>query len=91
MAATVDIAIVTGMGQGRNVINILSSHVVIACGLGPGTLSEMALALKLGKPLIMLQPAEILVEALSPLSSTPLVAVSTVAEAIATTRRYLAS
>jgi uncharacterized protein (TIGR00725 family) len=91
MAATVDIAIVTGMGQGRNVINILSSHVVIACGLGPGTLSEMALALKLGKPLIMLQPAETLVEALSLLSSTPLVAVSTVAEAIATTRRYLAS
>ncbi len=91
MAANVDVAIVTGMGQGRNVINILSSRVVIACGLGPGTLSEMALALKLGKPLIVLHSPQTLVAELSPLSSTPLVAVATIAEAIATTRRYLAS
>ena len=91
MAATVDIAIVTGMGQGRNVINILSSRVVIACGLGPGTLSEIALALKLGTPLILLQPPDSLVAALSALSSTPLAAVSTTAAAIATTRRYLAA
>ncbi|RZM77987.1 SLOG cluster 4 domain-containing protein [Leptolyngbya iicbica] len=89
-AAAVDIAIVTGMGQGRNVINILSSRVVIACGLGPGTLSEMALALKLGKPLIVLQPSGCLLETLSDLSSTPLVPVATIAEAIAATRRYLA-
>ena len=57
MSAAVDIAILTGMGQGRNVLNVLSSHVVIACGLGSGTLSEMSLALKLGKP-ITVTPAD---------------------------------
>ncbi|MCH7813732.1 MAG: TIGR00725 family protein [Planctomycetes bacterium] len=49
-----DLAIVTGMGDARNVINVLSSDVVIACPGGAGTLSEVALALKNGKPVILL-------------------------------------
>jgi uncharacterized protein (TIGR00725 family) len=51
----VDVGIVTGMGSARNNINILSSDVVIACGYGgSGTASEIALALKSGKPVILL-------------------------------------
>ena len=50
----VDIPIVTGMGSARNNINVLSSHLVIACGMGPGTASEAALAVKAGRPLILL-------------------------------------
>lgn len=50
----VDIAIVTDMGNARNNINVLSSDVVIACGMGMGTASEIALALKNGKPVILL-------------------------------------
>ena len=47
----VDVAIYTGMGSARNNINVLSSHVVVACGAsGPGTVSEMALALKAPTP-----------------------------------------
>jgi len=53
-AAHVDIAIPTGMGDARNAINVLASHVVIALSGGPGTLSEVALALKAGRPVIML-------------------------------------
>ncbi len=49
-----DLAVATGMGNGRNVINILSSDAVIAFPGGAGTLSEMALALKCGVPLISL-------------------------------------
>ena len=49
-----DYAIVTGMGDARNVINVLSSDVVIACPGGAGTLSEIALALKNGKHVILL-------------------------------------
>ena len=48
----IDIPIITGMGNGRNVSNILSSHVVIAVSGGYGTLSEIALALKTRKPVI---------------------------------------
>ncbi len=51
----VDIVIVTDMGQGRNNIDVLSSDVVVACGRGgAGTVSEIALALKNGKPVILM-------------------------------------
>ena len=48
------IPIVTGIGNARNCINVLSSDVVVACPGGMGTLSEIALALKCGKPVILL-------------------------------------
>lgn len=50
-----DVAIVTGMGDARNVINVLSCDVVIACPGSVGTMSEIVLALKNGKPVISLQ------------------------------------
>jgi uncharacterized protein (TIGR00725 family) len=54
----VDIAVFTGMGDARNVINVLTSDVVVACGVeGPGTASEVSLALKAGKPVILLAAA----------------------------------
>jgi hypothetical protein len=53
----VDVAVFTGMGNARNVVNVLTSDIVIACGAGgSGTASEAALALKTGKPLILLAP-----------------------------------
>jgi uncharacterized protein (TIGR00725 family) len=54
MSPAVDIPIITGMGHARNVINVLSSRVVIVCGMGLGTASEVALALKSGVPVIVL-------------------------------------
>jgi uncharacterized protein (TIGR00725 family) len=48
----VSIPIVTGMDQARNVILVRSSDAVIAVGGRYGTLSEIALALKLGVPVI---------------------------------------
>jgi uncharacterized protein (TIGR00725 family) len=48
------IPILTGMGSGRNTINALSSHVMVACPGGAGTLSEIALALKHDRPVILL-------------------------------------
>jgi uncharacterized protein (TIGR00725 family) len=50
----VDIPIVTGMGQARNNINALSSQLLFACGMGAGTASEIALAFKAHKRVIML-------------------------------------
>lgn len=58
VSAHVDVAIFTGMGDARNALNVLSSDVVVACGLeGPGTASEVALALKAGRPTILLRAA----------------------------------
>jgi uncharacterized protein (TIGR00725 family) len=54
----VDVAVFTGMGEARNAINVLTSDVVVACGVeGPGTASEVALALRAGKPVVLLQPS----------------------------------
>lgn len=50
----VDVAIPTGMGSARNNINILASDVVVAVGIGAGTASEVSLAIKAGKPVILL-------------------------------------
>jgi len=51
----VDLAVFTGMGDARNAINVLTSDVIVACGVeGPGTASEVALALKAGTPVVLL-------------------------------------
>jgi uncharacterized protein (TIGR00725 family) len=50
----VDVPVITEMGSGRNNINVLTSQAVVACGLsGSGTVSEVALAVKAGKPVIL--------------------------------------
>jgi uncharacterized protein (TIGR00725 family) len=55
----VDVAVFTGMGDARNVINVLTSDVVVACGVeGPGTASEVSLGLKSGKPVILLAASD---------------------------------
>jgi uncharacterized protein (TIGR00725 family) len=45
-------SIITGMGEGRNLILVRSCDALIAIGGGYGTLSEIAFAHKLGIPLV---------------------------------------
>jgi omega-amidase len=53
--AALDVALFTGLGQARNVVNVLSSSAVVVCGAGgPGTVSEAAHAIKAGRPLLLL-------------------------------------
>lgn len=54
MSEAVDLAIVTDLGNARNNINVLSADVIIACGMGAGTASEVALAIKNGKKVVLL-------------------------------------
>ena len=55
----IDIAITSGMGHARNVIITSSADGVIAIGGSYGTLSEIAFARKLGKPVMTLSSFEI--------------------------------
>ncbi|MFQ6031498.1 MAG: TIGR00725 family protein, partial [Candidatus Zixiibacteriota bacterium] len=48
----IDFPIVTGLGEGRNLLVIRNSDVVIAFPGEYGTLSEIGFCLKLGKPII---------------------------------------
>jgi predicted Rossmann-fold nucleotide-binding protein len=51
----VTIPVVTGMDEARNVVLVRSCDAVIAVGGSYGTLSEIALALKLGVPVVGLR------------------------------------
>src|ERR687885_1958302 len=45
-------ALPTGLGEGRNVLVVRAADAVVAIGGGWGTLSEIALALKAGRPVV---------------------------------------
>jgi uncharacterized protein (TIGR00725 family) len=55
----IDVSIATGMGVSRNLIIIRSAVAVLAISGGYGTLSELAFALQLEKPVIGLQTWEL--------------------------------
>jgi len=52
------IPIPTGLGEARNALVVRASHVLVAISGGYGTLSEIALGLKTGKPVIGLHTWE---------------------------------
>ena len=52
--AHLTIAIATGLGQARNAVLVTAADSVIAIGQGWGTLSEIALAQRLGRPVFAL-------------------------------------
>ncbi|RLB18644.1 MAG: TIGR00725 family protein [Deltaproteobacteria bacterium] len=51
----ITLPIATGLGEGRNLLVVRASDVVVAIAGGYGTLSEIGFALKIGKPVIGLQ------------------------------------
>ena len=46
----IDVALATGMGEMRNALIVRAAGAVVAVGGGHGTLSEVALALRIGTP-----------------------------------------
>lgn len=50
-----DLILATNLGEVRNIAVVSAGDGVISIGGGPGTLSEMAFALKLSKPLVTLK------------------------------------
>ncbi|MGH7560664.1 MAG: cytochrome [Gemmatimonadales bacterium] len=58
VAEGIDVAIRTDVGHARNNINVLTGDVVVACGVSSaGTASEVALALRNGRPTVLLGAA----------------------------------
>jgi uncharacterized protein (TIGR00725 family) len=55
----VEIAIATGLGELRNGLVVRATDALVAVGGGHGTLSEVALALKLGRPVVGLGTWEV--------------------------------
>jgi len=53
----VEIPIVTGLGESRNNVNVLSCQLIFACGMGTGTASEICLALKARRHVVLVEPS----------------------------------
>lgn len=51
----VSVPVLTGLGQARNQLVVLTGDAVIAVGGGWGTLSEIALARKQGRPVVLIE------------------------------------
>ncbi len=77
--AWVDVAIPTGLGEARNALIVRAADVLIAIGGEYGTLSEIALALKTGKPVVGLDTWEL---SRRGVASSEIIRVSTTAEAV---------
>ena len=76
--AWVDVAVPTGMGEARNALVVRTADVLVAVGGEFGTLSEIALALRIGKPVVGIatwelgqhgQPVEAIVPADDPVEA----------------------
>jgi len=49
---------VTGLGEARNAVVALSSNACVVCGMNAGTASEVALAIRAKKPIVLLRADE---------------------------------
>jgi uncharacterized protein (TIGR00725 family) len=48
----VEVAVATGLGELRNGLVVRASDALVAVGVSPGTVSEVALALAIGRPVV---------------------------------------
>lgn len=84
-----DIKIITGMNSARNIISILTSHVIVVCGMAPGTASEVALAIKADKRIVLLRQDALTIEFFKKLGSYKIKSAETVKEAIEQIRQFV--
>jgi len=84
-----DIKILTGMGSARNIINVLSSHILVVIGMAAGTASEVALAIKANKKIILLHQDEITIRFFKNMGSYKIMVANTVDETLQIIKDYL--
>lgn len=84
-----DIKITTGMGSARNIINILSSNIIVVIGMAAGTASEVALALKSNKKVILLNQDEITIRFFKNIGTYKVQVASSVSETMEMIKSYV--
>src|SRR5262245_40777075 len=55
-APRLTVALATGSSEARNAVLVTASDAIIACGISPGTASEIALAVQARKPTVLVRP-----------------------------------
>ena len=77
------------MGSGRNYISVLSSNILVILGMTAGTASEVALALKSKKKVILLNQDEITIRFFKNLGTYNVLVSKTVVETIGHIKDYV--
>jgi uncharacterized protein (TIGR00725 family) len=83
-----DVRIVTGMGSGRNYISVLSSRIVVVLGMAAGTASEVALAIKSNKKVILLNQDEITIRFFKNIGTYRVLVAKSITEVISQIKEY---
>ena len=55
----IDVVLATGLGEARNAVIALSANACVVCGMNSGTASEVALAIRAKKPVVLVRADEI--------------------------------
>ena len=55
----VDIVLATGLGEARNAVIALSANACVVCGMNAATASEVALAIRAKKPVVLVRADEV--------------------------------
>jgi Predicted Rossmann fold nucleotide-binding protein len=84
-----DIKILTGMGSGRNIINVLSSHILVVIGMAAGTASEVALAIKANKKIILLHQDEVTIRFFKNIGTYKVLVANTIEETLKIIKEYI--
>ena len=58
-APELTVALPTGLHEARNAVLAQSCDAMVACGMNPGTAAEVGLALKAGKPVVLIRPGRV--------------------------------
>lgn len=83
------IRIVTGMNSARNYVAALSSDVVVVLGMAAGTASEVALAVKANKKVILLNQDDVTIQFFKKIGSYKILVANTIDDTIKLIKEYL--
>jgi uncharacterized protein (TIGR00725 family) len=83
------IKIFTGLGAARNSINVLTSHVIVVCGMSAGTATEVAMAIKADKRIILVNLDDETVQFFRKLGTYKIAEARGVSEAILLLKNFL--
>ena len=83
------VALPTGLGEARNAVLVSAAEAVVACGLSPGTASELALALRARRPTVLVRPSPAAAAFFRSLAAGSLSIAADAAEALAWLEREL--
>jgi hypothetical protein len=85
----VDVVLATGLGEARNAVIALSAHACVVCGMNAGTASEVALAIRSKKPVVLIHPDEVTAKFFRMLDTDVVRTVTSAGEAIEVLRGVL--